>query len=239
MPIQIDFQKYYPDQASLFKKTWPKLKSFIKTFADEKFRNKKNQTGTIKKLINVIKTSEGDHEDAAVLKILTYFLKITGLKATLSKSGSNKKRKFNQDSSDDESSEEAKTAPATYSPKDIEKSFIVHVDCAEKIDRELQRKINEALKKKITLQPYILIVGTPTVKLSSYVVVDDIKYATKSVIEALDLTFKIFFVSDSEYPTLSHHIWLFLQIAVYGIDEEKNVGTVIRNMIQSFKHHKV
>lgn len=81
--------------------------------------------------------------------------------------------------------------------------------------------------------------GTPTVKLSSYVVVDDIKDATKSVIEAVDLNFKIFFVSDSEYSTLSHHIWLFLQIAVYEIGEEKNVGTVIRNIIQSFKHHKV
>lgn len=80
--------------------------------------------------------------------------------------------------------------------------------------------------------------GTPIVKLSSYVIVDDIKYATKSVIEAVDLAFKIFFVSDSQYSSLSHHIWLFLQIAVYGIGEEKNVGTVIRNMVQSFKHHR-
>lgn len=69
-----------------------------------------------------------DQEDAAVLKLLTYCLKITGLKAKLPMNDSNKKRKFNKDLSDDDSGEEVNTSPATFTPKDIEESLIVHVD---------------------------------------------------------------------------------------------------------------
>lgn len=99
--------------------------------------------------------------------------------------------------------------------------------------------MNEAVKKKIALKPYILGVGTRSVNLSAYVIVDDFKYECNSVVDTLNLIFKIFFVSDSQYPTLSHHVGLFLQLAIYQISDNNKPGTVIKNMIQSFNAHKI
>ena len=42
-------------------------------------------------------------------------------------------------------------------------------------------------------------------------------YRVDSVVEALDVCFKLFHSLHTSYPTESSHIWVVLQRAVYGI----------------------
>lgn len=82
----------------------------------------------------------------------------------------------------------------------------------------IEQKRQEAIESQETLQPFMILLG-PLKNISAiYVIVDLIKYQVDSVLEALDLTFKIFFVSHCEFPSASCHIWLFLQKTCYDIN---------------------
>lgn len=50
-----------------------------------------------------------------------------------------------------------------------------------------------------------------------YCVVDDILQPQNSIVAAVDLCFKIFFVTHCNYPEESQHLWLTLQLGFYEI----------------------
>lgn len=55
--------------------------------------------------------------------------------------------------------------------------------------------------------------------IASYVVLNTIHYACVSVIDAIDLTFKVIFALDVRYLKESEQIYLFLQQYLYDIQE--------------------
>lgn len=58
----------------------------------------------------------------------------------------------------------------------------------------------------ITLQPYIVILGSLHEVKETYVQVDDILYKTSSILEAIDVCFKTFHVFQVSYPIMSEHL---------------------------------
>lgn len=103
------------------------------------------------------------------------------------------------------------------------------------VENKIDRKRREAVKRSIFLQLYILLVGSEDNILNSYVIYGNTKYKCDSVLAALDLAFKIFFVSNCEYPTLSNKIWLFIQRALYNIEiANEKLGTQLEAILHYF-----
>lgn len=94
--------------------------------------------------------------------------------------------------------------------------------------KEEARKIAEMLK--ITLQPYIVILGSLSEVKETYVQVDDILYKTNSTLEAIDVCFKTFHVFQVSYPLMSEHLWMLIQKGIY------NVNTKWDSIIPGIQH---
>lgn len=75
----------------------------------------------------------------------------------------------------------------------------------------------EARKNNLKVQPYIIIVGDLKKVSEVYVCLDDTLYVIDSVLKAIDVCFKSFFVFQLEYPFDSQHIWLLMQKGMYNI----------------------
>lgn len=88
------------------------------------------------------------------------------------------------------------------------------------VDEVIDKKRREAVDNRRTLQPFMIIVGSIRDISAIYVIVELIKYKVNSILEAVDLTFKIFFVAHCEYPMESCHIWLFIQRAFQRFSTE-------------------
>lgn len=82
--------------------------------------------------------------------------------------------------------------------------------------KEEARKTAEMLK--ITLQPYIVILGSVNEVKENYVQVDDILYKTNSTLEAIDVCFKTFHVFQVSYPLMSEHLWMLIQKGIYNVN---------------------
>lgn len=67
----------------------------------------------------------------------------------------------------------------------------------------------------------VVIVGSIVHLTSFYVIVNDVKYASTSVMNAINLCFQSFFALNASYPADSEVIWYFLQQHVYGITKQK------------------
>lgn len=86
------------------------------------------------------------------------------------------------------------------------------------------KRIECMKERKLNIQPYIIVVGKSINEItSSYVCIDQVVYATHSVLEALDLCFKIFHIFHVEYPIESKHLWLIIQKCLYRISTSYDV----------------
>ena len=87
------------------------------------------------------------------------------------------------------------------------------------IETAKSEKIESMYARGLTVQPYILLVGSALSNITaSYVIINNYMYKTVSVSDALDFCFKVFHVLDAKYPFESEHIWLLIQKSVYKID---------------------
>lgn len=85
------------------------------------------------------------------------------------------------------------------------------------IDSVLQKQIDIAAKRKLQVQPYVILLGTPQKVHQAYIVIDKIRYTFASVTEAFDILFKSYHVLNARYPKPSDHIHLIIQQCVYNI----------------------
>ncbi|CAH1117061.1 unnamed protein product [Phaedon cochleariae] len=103
----------------------------------------------------------------------------------------------------------------SWRPSKLEvcKSFIIHINSTSNLHSTIERSRQDAAKKKITLQPFIIFAGdekNPEGMLS-YISIDNNVYLIESCLKAVDVTFKIFFALDARYPPESSHIWTYIQ----------------------------
>lgn len=78
------------------------------------------------------------------------------------------------------------------------------------------------------MQPVICIIGQDLENIQeAYVVVDDQQYRVPNCLDAVALTFKIFYSLDCAYPKPCLRLWQFFQQAGYDLSlNEPNIKTV-------------
>ena len=85
------------------------------------------------------------------------------------------------------------------------------------MEHKMQERKDEAIKKKLTIQPYTLVLG-PLKKVDKiYTVIDEHCWEQKAVTDAFFSNFKIFFIFNLCYPVASSKMWTFLQIFLFQI----------------------
>ncbi|KAJ8671522.1 hypothetical protein QAD02_002781 [Eretmocerus hayati] len=83
--------------------------------------------------------------------------------------------------------------------------------------------IQQAAKMREKVQPYIIIVGELKAINDIFVNVDDTLYQVSSVLEAIEICFKAFFVFNLEFPYDSEHLRLLFQRGIYDITTDHDV----------------
>ncbi|PIK42603.1 hypothetical protein BSL78_20529 [Apostichopus japonicus] len=87
---------------------------------------------------------------------------------------------------------------------------------------QIGTNLPEFLAKVSQTQPFILIIGenrrNPE---QQFVIVERMAMPASSLIKAVDLCFKVFYVLDLNYPWESNNVWDFIQKNIYGLGEGK------------------
>lgn len=94
-----------------------------------------------------------------------------------------------------------------YSIKDSQNSFMLVGATAIDLEEALQQKI----KQNLPIQPFILIKGSITNPEEIMVYFDGIRYQLYSILRALEVCLKIFFVFNLNYPAESVLVWSFIK----------------------------
>lgn len=73
----------------------------------------------------------------------------------------------------------------------------------------------------------VIAVGSIVNLTSFYVIVNDVKYTSTTLMNAVNLCFQSFFALDAKYLVDSEMVWYFLQYYVYKITNGKNTRNFI------------
>ena len=86
------------------------------------------------------------------------------------------------------------------------------------LDREIDRRKQQVLDRGDSLQPFIIVIGNTIDSIESiYVYVDGTRYLMESILQAIDVCFKLYQALDAEYPTTGLNLWNFIQRYVFNI----------------------
>lgn len=104
------------------------------------------------------------------------------------------------------------------SKQEARDSFITHVKAEVDLKQTITARKEKYVTLGLTFQPTIFIVGQSISNIKNYyVVVNNIFYVVNSIIEAVDVTFKIFHTLHCEYPTECCTVYSFLQKGLYKL----------------------
>ncbi|XP_055919725.1 uncharacterized protein LOC129951543 [Eupeodes corollae] len=189
--LEKDFNTLHSENCKGLTENFPKLKRQIYGVAETKL---KGNNLYIQKLISLENLTENTSNIGAFLLIPTLLMV-----STIRLRGVNKK-------------------VWRPSKSEVRESFITHVYSDAEVDQSISLRREKLQELGLTLQPYILIVGTSLDKIKSYfVVINEIKYVFNSIIEAVDICFKIIFMINAEYPAESKSTWMFIQKAFFKL----------------------
>ncbi|KAL4710274.1 hypothetical protein ACJJTC_003554 [Scirpophaga incertulas] len=104
-----------------------------------------------------------------------------------------------------------------FSTQECLDSIMIIVENPGDINATIQRQIEKGVRRKINVQPYIILLGTMQKVSQAYIVIDNIRYTFDSATTAFDILFKSFHVLNARYPRPSDHIHLIIQRCVYDI----------------------
>ncbi|KAE8739898.1 hypothetical protein FOCC_FOCC014598 [Frankliniella occidentalis] len=98
-------------------------------------------------------------------------------------------------------------------------SYLLTVKTANDITRALEERRSELIDENGGGQPLIVLVcSSPDNVRSAHVSVASLRYDLDSVLEALDVCFKLYQSLHCKYPPESKHIWTVLQRGIYKIN---------------------
>lgn len=89
------------------------------------------------------------------------------------------------------------------------------------LEPKLEKRKEKLENYGLTLQPMLVTIGSIVNMTAFYVIVNNTKYESTSLVNAVNLCFQVFFALDAKYPVDSDIVWYFLQYHVYGITDEK------------------
>ncbi|KAF0713362.1 C2H2-type domain-containing protein, partial [Aphis craccivora] len=174
--VDIDFKTLYPDCQDLIT-TFEDKSQQIMNLIDEKIKDSSSR-----KLLNNLKDTPdiSQNETNTVLFYLLHAIFVpTSKEVTMDHNG-----KINQ---------------VKHSIKDSQNTFMVFKNSVCEIEEYITLRRNE----KNPIQPFILIVGSPMQPREIIVFFDCIKYKVFSILNAIDVCFKLIHLFNLEYPTES------------------------------------
>lgn len=89
------------------------------------------------------------------------------------------------------------------------------------MEPKLQKRKEKLESFGLTLQPMVITIGLIINLSAFYVIVNNVKYESTSLINAVNLCYQIFFALDAQYPVDSEMVWYFLQHYIYDINSPK------------------
>lgn len=104
-------------------------------------------------------------------------------------------------------------------------------------DDEMNAKVKLLKLQGKSIQPKLLIVGDITNIKTISIYFDDLTFPFLTIIDAIDLLFKIFYVFNLEYPEESEIFYNFIQNIFYEIPPKKKIMKVssVINEINNIK----
>ncbi|XP_036141765.1 uncharacterized protein LOC118645222 isoform X2 [Monomorium pharaonis] len=108
-------------------------------------------------------------------------------------------------------------------------SFICHVKTTDAIEGEVNAIEAKAATEKITVQPFVILVGDDLHHITdSYVHIAGIRFRVSSPKDAVDSIFKAFHALHTSYPIQSECFWLLIQKVIYKFNTkwDNNIPSV-------------
>lgn len=101
--------------------------------------------------------------------------------------------------------------------------LIIHIKSINLFKPTLEDIKERFYKKKLTVQPLLIVVGNDLSTLNEfYVYIDNIIYKFPTFISSLDTCFKAFHVFDVEYPEYCRGVWIFIQRYFFNFTNEND-----------------
>lgn len=104
----------------------------------------------------------------------------------------------------------------------------------EDIQGELEAREKRLTNFRIPNQPLTIIVGPLDNIVACYVQVEDKRFNVCTPLKALDCTFKIIHSLNASYPSISEHVWCFIEQYIYEI-KGANYTSVHRLIVELSK----
>lgn len=104
-----------------------------------------------------------------------------------------------------------------FSKREVKDSFFMRCSSQSDFRSELKKKNEDHLKAKVPIQPLPIFVGTDVKALDCYVEVNSTLYSTTSLLQAVTVCFKCFFVLNLSYPKAAEKLWTFIQNELFHI----------------------
>ncbi|XP_018371850.1 PREDICTED: uncharacterized protein LOC108766828 [Trachymyrmex cornetzi] len=109
-------------------------------------------------------------------------------------------------------------------------SFILHVDT----EANLEDAVINAQSNQGSIKPFISVVGSIRSPKRYYSIIGRARYEVPSVIEALELAFKIYIVYDFSYPKATLNVWLLIQKTLFKVSLPGEKLSIQVNKVLSF-----
>ncbi|KAK3907526.1 Glycerol-3-phosphate acyltransferase 4 [Frankliniella fusca] len=123
---------------------------------------------------------------------------------------------------------------------EVQASFFLHINEPAQLQESLNARKEILFKYKLTLQPLVVAIGGLSDIKQVLIVVDNHKWEVDSVLQGVDVCFKVFFALNSCYPSEARHLWLLIQRAVYDLelaadfDGEKGLKSYMASYLKDF-----
>lgn len=132
----------------------------------------------------------------------------------------------------------ARTGKTFWKPSisEARDGICLHVKIPGDIETAKQNKVNCMYKKGLTVQPYVLIVGSHLYNVHSfYVIIDNKNYQISTLLDALKFCFQVYFVLDIKYTPESQHLWYLMQWELFNITSNNDLKIPFLNDLLQFK----
>ena len=128
-----------------------------------------------------------------------------------------------------------KKSTIRFTIKDSQESFMFIAPSIQAIEDHILFLKN----RSENVQPFIALVGTNIFDVGEiFIYFDGIKYPFKSIIRAVDICFKIFYLFNLEYPNASLIFWNFIQTHFYK-QKTKTVFSRVEMLINEINENSM
>lgn len=119
------------------------------------------------------------------------------------------------------------------SKSEVQDAFLLQLNTIDELEASLERQRTKCLQNGDTLQPLPIIIGNNFDTLKCLIAIDSYIFETESVLNCIDICFKLYHSLNANYPTESQHIWCFMQKYIYDLKDTCNKDYVCVNSLIS------